>query len=183
MINLGVRKFAQYSAIVLLGLSVAGAPAFAVKGGNGNGNGGNAGGGNSNAGNGAANNGSVARTDKIKTSNGAVASKYGKLNGFLHASPVALIKASPKSSIGQVAKVYAGLLNGYLAPAEGQVPPTVEEVAAALAAAANKPLTADVIGAVNVKLIAANPALAASLTASGKTEADLAGEIAAAMSI
>ncbi len=183
MINLGVRKFAKYSAIVLLGISVAGTPVFAVKGGNGNGNSGNAGGGNSSAGNGTTNNGSVARTDKIKTNNGAMASKFGKLNGFLHASPVALTKASPKSSIGQVAKVYAGLLGGYLSPVAGQVAPTIEEVAAALAAAANKPLTADVIGTVNARLMATNLELATSLTASGKTAEDLAAEIAAAMAI
>ena len=52
---------------------------------------------------------------------------------------------------------------------------------AALAAAANKPLTPDVIKAVNDKLLATNPDLAASLAASGKTPEDLANEIAAAL--
>ena len=195
MKNLGLQKFATYSAVVLLALSVAGAPALAEKGGNGNGNGGNSGnaggnsgngGGNSgNAGNGNSKSASATKTEKVKTNNGALASSYGKLNGFLHASPNALAKASPKSAIGQVAKVYAGLLNSYLAPAEGETMPGIEEVATALAAAANKPLTAEIIAAVNAKLVATNPELAtnleASLETSGKTAEEFAAEIAAAL--
>jgi hypothetical protein len=185
MINLGVQKLVKYSAILMLGLSVAGAPALAEKGGNGKGNGGNSGNSSSSNGNGNGNgkSASAAGTEKVKTNNGAAASKYGKLNGFLHASPKALAKASPNSAIGQVAKVYAGLLNSYLAPAEGETAPTVDQVAAALAAATNKPLTADVIAAVNAKLTATNPDLATSLETSGKTPEDLAAEIAAALPI
>lgn len=181
MKNFGLQKFATYSAVLLLGLSVAGAPALAEKGGNGNGNGGNAGSNSGNAGNGNSRSASATKTEKVKSNNGALASSYGKLNGFLHASPNALAKASPKSAIGKVAKVYAGLLNSYLAPAEGETVPGIEEVAIALAAAANKPLTAEIIAAVNAKLVATNPELATNMETSGKTAEDLAAEIAAAL--
>lgn len=200
MMTFNTGGLARLSAAFLLGLSLAGTPAFADKGGNGGGNG-NAGGngnsGNSNAGgnsnSNAGGNGksgvaqgsskSAAGQTKVATATATDtnASAYGKLNGFLHASPKALAKASPNSAIGKVAKIYAGLLNSYLNPLEGATPPTAEEVAAALAAAANKPLTADVIAKVNDKLIATNADLAASLTLSGKTAADLATEIAAAL--
>lgn len=165
----------RLSTAVLLGLTLAGAPALADKGGNGGGNGKSG----ENQGSTKSNPGQT----KVATAKatGAGASTYGKLNGFLHASPKALAKASPNSAIGKVAKVYAGLLNSYLNPVEGTTPPTAQEVAAALAAAANKPLTAAVIAKVNDKLIATNPDLSASLTASGKTAADLATEIAAAL--
>ncbi len=178
---------ARLSAAVLLGLALAGAPALAEKGGKGGGNGG--GNGNS-GGNGKGNSGQGHSSTKTNpgqtkvttvkaTSKGA--STYGKLNGFLHASPRALAKASPNTAIGKVAKVYASLLNSYLNPVEGATPPTAEQVAAALAAAANKPLSAAIIAKVNDKLIATSPDLSASLAASGKTPADLANEIAAAM--
>ena len=191
MAHFQIGRFARLTAVLLLGATLAGAPALAGKGnggGNGNGNG-NKGGSSESRGQGQ--NKSAGRTASpakpaaaapVKKAKIVLAKTQGKLNGFLHASPQALAKASPKSAIGKVAKVYAGLLNDYLAPpAEGTVAPTAEEVAAALAAAANKPLTPEIIKAVNDRLLATNPDLAASLLASGKTPEDLAAEIATAL--
>lgn len=183
----------RLSAIALLGVALAGGPVLAGNGnGGGNGNANGNGGGNGNKGGNSQSHGQGHGKSNSKAANSSVApdakkikvvvaSKYGKLNGFLHASPTALAKASPSSAIGKVAKVYAGLLNSYLAPAEGTMAPSIEDVAAALDAAANKPLTADVVKAVNDRLLATDTDLSANLTASGKTPQQLADEIAAAL--
>ena len=185
------NAFSSIAAAAFITLSLAATPVLADKGGNGGGNSGgngNSGGhGSANSNNGSASHGkSATAPGKTKVASNAAttkgsASAYGKLNGFLHASPNALAHASSKSAIGKVAKVYAGLLNAYLNPVEGQTPPTAAEVAAALKAAANKPLSADIIAKVNTKLLANNSTLAASLAASGKTESGIAAEIAGAM--
>ena len=184
MTRLNLQAFAQLSSIVLLGVTLAAAPALA---GNGNSNGGGNGGGNgkSESHGGGSSNGQRAKTGAeqtgVKSAAGKEASSYGKLNGFLHASKQALLHASPKSAVGKVGVVYAGLLKNYLAPEAGVTPPTVAELGAALQAAANKPVTSAVVAAVNKRLLETNAELSASLTASGKTAEQLAAEIAAAM--
>lgn len=165
-----VNSMLKSAAVLVLGAALLAPPSFAN---NGKGNGGS----NGNSGN------SNSQTASAQPANdkGKAASGLGKLNGFMHASPNALAHASPKSAIGKVSIVYAGLLGNYLAPPAGTTPPTLAEVAAALAAAANKPLTAGIIAAINQKLLAANPALAADLTASGKDAQTLANDIFAAI--
>jgi hypothetical protein len=187
-----LRALSRTAFLALMGLSLAGAPSWAEKGGNGGGNGNGGGAGNGGTHGNSRTHGPSGIQGKSSTAPGriktaavtqeaGIASRYGRLNGFLHASPAAIAKASAKSAIGKVAIVYAGLLNAYLAPAAGTTPPTAAEVAAALKAASNKPLTADVIAAVNAKLIAVNTELSTNLTASGKTAGELADEIAAAL--
>lgn len=107
------------------------------------------------------------------------AAAEGKLNGFLHASPDALVNASPHSPIGKVSKVYAGLLQDYLSAAEGA--PTPRDLARALADASGRPLTVGIIAAVHDKLFTSDMDLAASLAGSGKTTQDLTNEIATAL--
>lgn len=121
--------------------------------------------------------------DKAKYAKGETANTAGKLNGFLHASPKALAHASPRSAIGKVSKIYAGLLNSYLNPAEGETPPTIDEVAKALADAANKPLTPDIIAAVNQKLLDTDTTLSDSLTTSGKSADEVNSEVATALGV
>jgi hypothetical protein len=106
---------------------------------------------------------SVAETGVLNDSDAIPARRLGKLNGFLHASPSALVHASPNSAVGKISKVYAGLLSSYLSPAPGTTPPTLEEVAAALSSASNKPLSPSVIEAVNDKLSSVNPTLDSSI--------------------
>ncbi|NTH79179.1 hypothetical protein G6K97_30360 [Agrobacterium rhizogenes] len=145
-------------AAILLGAALIGSPALAN-----NGKGGGAGNGNGQANgqgaNNAADNASV--SDPSSSAQKAKpASSLGALDGFLHASPRALTHASAKSEIGRVAVVYGGLLQNYLSPQQGGTPPTLAQVAAALSAAANKPLSTATIQAVNAKLASVNPALA-----------------------
>ena len=105
------------------------------------------------------------RDDSSKTSDtdGIPARKLGKLNSFLHASPSALVHAWPNSAVAKISKVYAGLLGSHLPPEAGTTRPTLQEVAATLSSAANKPLSPGVIAAVNAKLGSVNPALATSI--------------------
>jgi hypothetical protein len=101
----------------------------------------------------------IAKTDPMHPSN------LGRLNGFLNASPVALANASPNSAIGAVAKTYRDLLSGYIGattPSDPNAPPdpnapTLDDVAAALAAAANKELSAEAVAAINDRLAEQNP--------------------------
>jgi len=79
-------------------------------------------------------------------------SALGKLNGFMHASPSALAHAAPTSAIGKVAVAYRDVLAGYVS---GQA--TLADVAAALAAASNKPLSAEIVGAINERVAQTNP--------------------------
>ena len=194
-----INSLATTVAALLLGVTLATTPVLAEKGGNGGGNGGgnsgNHSGGNGN-GNGNAGNGgsskssgksSAASKDKSeklkKNTNGQMASSAGRLNGVLHASPQAIAQASPKSAIGRVAKVYGGLLSSYLNPAEGTTAPSIDDVAAALADAANKPLTPGLIAAVYQKLLSSSPTLAESLASSGKSAQQVNQEIAAALGV
>ncbi len=104
-------------------------------------------------------NGHLAKTDPMHPSN------LGRLNGFLHASPQALANASPNSAIGILSKTYRDALAAYatsLAPTDPTLTAdtttlTTDDMAAILAKAANKPLTAEQVAAINDKLAAANP--------------------------
>lgn len=181
-----MSKIARVTTTVFFATMLAVAPAMAAKGGNGGGNGNGRGGNGSSASSksstskGSTRAAAVSQTKKVK---GVTASGFGRLNGFMNASATALAKTSPNSAIGQVSKVYAGLLASYLAPAPGTTAPTIQQVAAALAAAANKPLTAAQIAAINQKLLATNATLAGNLTTSGKTADELADEVATALGI
>ena len=181
MTDLLSKRMPRTLALALLGLALAGAPALAEKGGNGNGGGdhGNSGGDHGNSG--SAHDGSMGQGKSTTgaTASAGAASKYGKLNGFLHASPTAIAHASPKSAIGKVA-AYGKLLEAYVSP-DATTKPTLQELQDALRAASNKPVTADTVAAVNAKLLEVDAALAASLTASGKTAADLNAELSAGL--
>ena len=155
------------TAVIAVGLAFS--PALAKSGsGNGNGNG-NAGGKN------AAN-----AADKSNPASGIPANDLGALNGFFHASPKALAHASPKSEIGKV-EAYGNLLAGFLTPAAGTTPPTLAQLAAALKAAANKPLSVAIIEAVDAKLAATNPSLATSIATYSGGAAGLATAIYGAL--
>jgi hypothetical protein len=147
-------------------------------GGNGNGNGnGNAGGnGNGNGkngqGNGAAhasNNGNKALTNGqagasqappaagsvvvVSTNSGTddpqlAPSHLGRLNAFFHASPSAQRNASSRSAVGAISKVYDHVMLSYLNNSGA----TLDDVAAALARAANKPLNPNIVAAINDRL-------------------------------
>ncbi|MBM7044585.1 MULTISPECIES: hypothetical protein [Rhizobium] len=169
--------FARSVAAILLGAVLVASPALANNGkgdgaGNGNGNG-NGHANSKNADNSAQNaSASDPSTSKVKPAN-----SLGALNGFMHASPKALAHASAKSEIGRVAVVYGGLLQNYLSPQQGSTPPTLAQVAAALSAAANKPLSTATIQAVNAKLASTNPALAKAISGYSGGSPALAGAI------
>jgi hypothetical protein len=168
---------ARSVAAILLGAVLAASPALANNGmGGGAGNGGGNGNGHANGKN-ADNSGQNASASDHSTSKAKSASSLGALNGFLHASPKALAHASPKSEIGKVAIVYGGLLQNYLSPPQGSTPPTLAQVAAALSAAANKPLSTATIQAVNAKLASSNPALAKAISGYSGGSPALAGAI------
>jgi hypothetical protein len=86
-------------------------------------------------------------------------SKLGRLNAFMNASPKALQNSSAKSAIGIVAVQYAGALSSYIDAVNlGQLPhPTLDDAAAILAKAANKPLSPEIVAAINERLAAENP--------------------------
>src|SRR5262249_4427221 len=75
-------------------------------------------------------------------------SQLGRLNAFFHASPRALSNASSKSAIGAVSKVYDQTMPGYWNNGGA----TLDDVAAAWARAANKPLNPSVVAAINDRL-------------------------------
>ena len=115
---------------------------------------------------------------KASDTHKSAAADLGKLNGFLHASPEALQKAAPNSSIGMVTHGYANALTSYLSG--GQNAKTAADVYAALQAASNKPLTVTTITAVDAKLAKADPALATAISSYPGGAKALAQEIAAA---
>jgi hypothetical protein len=77
----------------------------------------------------------------------------------MNASPKALQNSSAKSAIGIVAVQYAGALSSYIDAVNlGQLPhPTLDDAAAILAKAANKPLSPEIVAAINERLAAENP--------------------------
>ncbi len=158
-----------------------GLAALAAKGGNGGGNGGGAGGGNGGGGGqaGSAGKGDAAASGRDSAPGqakqegssaigkgqsarlgAADAKNFGKLNGFMHASPTALAHASLKSHLGVMAQIYAGQLGSYLAIDQTTAKPEeieaalekLESAALTLAGVANKPLSNEVVAAVNSRL-------------------------------
>lgn len=114
-------------------------------------------------------------------------SEFGRLNGFMHAAPQALDNAASNSAIGVVANAYREALSAYAAGAgedegDGTTPdPNLEAAARALALAANKELTADVVAAVNARLAGVyrdDPALAGLSDPDAEFSQDLAEDIA-----
>ena len=152
--------------------------ALAAKGGNGGGggNGGSSGNGGGGGHTGGAAKGEVGATgrnsapgqNKEHGSNalgkgqamGLGASSYGKLNGFMHASPTALAHASVSSPLGTIARIYAGQLGRYLAIDQTKATPEeieaaqerLESAALTLASVANKPLSQEAVASVNSRL-------------------------------
>jgi hypothetical protein len=136
--------------------------ASANAGGKGNGGDNNGGGGK---GNGGVNNGGGG--GNISADANASAGKpdlspsdLGRLNGFMNASSKALQKAAPNSAIGIIAIQYAGALSAYedALANQGQGPaPALDDAAAILAKAANKPLSPEIVAAINERLAAENP--------------------------
>lgn len=105
-----------------------------------------------------------AKPDKVTKDDPMHPSNLGRLNGFLHASPQALLNASPNSAVGVLSKTYRDALLGYATSTE-ETEETEEtlstgDLAAILAKAANKPLTGEQVLAIHEKLIAENPELA-----------------------
>jgi hypothetical protein len=167
---------------ITFNLAPDGVAALAAKGGNGGGNGGGGAGGNGNGsggrGAGAANGdaGNPGRDSapgqnkqegssaigKGQDADGAAktASAFGKLNGFMHASPNALAHASVSSHLGAIARVYAGALGSYLSLDQAKATPDeidaanekLESAATVLAGIANKPLNDAVVAAINSRL-------------------------------
>lgn len=88
-------------------------------------------------------------------------SKLGRLNAALNASPEALASAAPNSAVGTVAQAYREALAAYGAALAGSTEtedgeavtdPALQAAAEALALAANKEITPDVVAAVNAHL-------------------------------
>jgi len=108
------------------------------------------------------------------------ANDFGKLNGFMHASPQALANASPKSAIGKISKEYRDALLGFTGTGE-EAPDeavTEDDLAGILAEAANKPLTGEQVVAIHEKLIANNPELADEAVSAQLTDEDFADQLA-----
>jgi hypothetical protein len=161
--------------------------AEAAKGGNGGGAGGGHGGGGGNGGGGKGGQGNGAAASKgdsggggrasapgqakkdvadtaakgqNQTKDALHASNLGKFNGFMHASPTALRNASLNSSLGKIARIYAGQLASYLSVDQTTATPEQKEVAQekleaaalTLAGTANKPLSPEVVAAINNRL-------------------------------
>lgn len=115
-------------------------------------------------------------------------SSLGRLNGFMNASPQALANAAPNSAIGVVAQDYREALAAYAdsiaAAPDGAVvvDPALDAAAKALALAANKELTPDIVAAVNAHLAetyADDPALAGFADPESTQSVDAAEAIAA----
>lgn len=115
-------------------------------------------------------------------------SSLGRLNGFMNASPQALANAAPNSAIGVVAQDYREALAAYAdsiaAAPDGAVvvDPALDAAAKALALAANKELTPDIVAAVNAHLAetyADDPALAGFADPESAESVDAAEAIAA----
>jgi hypothetical protein len=97
----------------------------------------------------------VAKDDPMHPSN------LGRLNGFFNASSTALKNASANSAIGIVSQTYRDALSAYLGSleedTEEQQEEALDDLAAVLAQAANKPLSPEQIEAINERLATENP--------------------------
>jgi hypothetical protein len=94
-------------------------------------------------------------------------SALGSLNGFFNASLAARLHANPRSAVGKISKTYADKLAAYLnldpAATELERTTALAELAAALADASKKPVSAEVVSAINARLAEQDPALATAL--------------------
>jgi len=92
-------------------------------------------------------------------------SGLGKLNGFFHASPNALVNASPNSSIGRLSHTFKDALDAFAAvntlttdpnatPPSG---PTTDDLGGILAGATNKTVTGSQVKAIIEHLAESNP--------------------------
>jgi hypothetical protein len=81
-------------------------------------------------------------------------SKLGRLNAFLNASSNALNNSAPNSAVGTVSQSYRDALSAYLS---GNPNVDADDVAVAIAGAANKTLTPDQVNAINERLAVENP--------------------------
>jgi hypothetical protein len=90
----------------------------------------------------------IAKTDPMHPS------KLGRLNAFFNASSTALAATSPNSAIGTVSKTYRDMLSAYMA---GEDDVDLDDLATALATAANKTLTPEQVDAINERLATENP--------------------------
>lgn len=130
---------------------------------------------------------SVASLDDDASDSGLHPSSLGRLNGFMNASPNALANAAPNSAVGVVAHAYRDALSDYAdALAAGEDPAAIDaalqSAAAAIALAANKEVTPDVVAAVNAHLAETypeDPALAGFADPQSPESAEAADAIAA----
>jgi hypothetical protein len=90
----------------------------------------------------------VARTNPASGDPLLAPSRLGRLNAFFHASPSAQRNASAHSAVGAISKIYDHVMLSYLNNSGA----TLDDVAAALARAANKPLNPSVVAAINARL-------------------------------
>jgi hypothetical protein len=113
-------------------------------------------------------------------------SALGSLNGFFNASLSARQHANPRSAVGKISKTYAGKLAAYLGldPAATELERTtaLAELAAALADASNKPVSAEVVSAINARLAEQDPALATALASADPTLDQSIADTASALS-
>jgi hypothetical protein len=136
--------------------------AYAAAGGNGKGNGnggtnGTSGGASANS-QGGSNQGNKNGDSGVNFANGQLKPKddknqLGRLNAFMNASSNALRNAAPGSAIGIISIQYRDAITAYL---DGTAT-TLDAAAGILAKAANKPLSAEVVAAINARLAAENP--------------------------
>lgn len=112
-----------------------------------------------NGGTGGSNEASLTNNGKNKTDLDIRPNDLGRLNAFLNASSKALKNSAPNSAIGIISVQYAGALSAYMEGISGGVlpAPTIDDAAAILAKAANKPLTPEIIAAINQRLATENP--------------------------
>src|SRR4029434_10756872 len=86
-------------------------------------------------------------------------SALGSLNGFFNASQAARLHANPRSAVRKRPKTYADNLAAYLnldpAATELERTTALAELAAALADASKKPVSAVVVRALNARIVTA----------------------------
>jgi hypothetical protein len=113
-------------------------------------------------------------------------SALGALNGFFNASEAARLNANAKSAVGRISKTYAERLTAYLgldpAATEAARTTALAELAAALADASNKPVSAEVVSAINTRLAEQDPALATALASADPTLNQSIADTASALS-
>jgi hypothetical protein len=91
--------------------------------------------------------------------------QLGRLNGFLHASDQGRLNAAPGSAVGMISHGYADALGDYLharsligidPDAEEDAEDALDRAGAILGAAANKPVSPEVVATINGQIVAAD---------------------------